>query len=80
MIRHTDKNGATFYSLYAHLSKLDVKVNQRVKSGQIIGKEGGDPGKDPNPGYSTGHHLHFEIRSPTDSSQDKIDPYSFFFD
>ena len=31
--------------------------------GDVIGLEGGDPVKDENPGLSTGHHLHFEIRN-----------------
>lgn len=46
---------------YAHLSRLDVKVGQQVKPGEIIGLSGGTPGT-PGAGlYSNGAHLHFEI-------------------
>lgn len=64
MIKHTF-NDVTFYSFYAHLSSISVKVGQSVNRGETIGKEGGAL-TDNNPGTSTGHHLHFEIRqTPT---------------
>lgn len=56
------KNVEVFYSFYAHLSRIDVVEGMQVLQGNVIGLEGGDPEKDPNPGTSTGHHLHFEIR------------------
>ena len=42
-------------TLYGHLSTLNVREGQSVKSGEIIGLGG-------STGRSTGSHLHFEIR------------------
>ncbi len=43
-------------SVYGHLSKKLVELNQDVYSGMIIGEVG-------NTGLSTGPHLHFEVRN-----------------
>ncbi len=59
-------NGKTIYSFYAHLSKIDVKVGEKVGTGDVIGLEGGAK-DDNNPGTSAGHHLHFEIRTASSS-------------
>ncbi len=55
--------GETIYSFYAHMALIDVKVGDKVKQGDVIGLEGGDPITDPNPGRTTVHHLHFEVRT-----------------
>ena len=51
---------------YAHLSKLKVKVGQRVEAGQIIGLVG-------STGRSTGPHLHYETRI----NGNAVDPMKF---
>ncbi len=48
----THNNG--YQTLYAHLSKIDVKVGQTVERGSAIGVMGAT-------GNSTGVHLHFEV-------------------
>ncbi|MFA0814764.1 MAG: M23 family metallopeptidase [Anaerofustis sp.] len=60
IIRH-ELYGDVIYSMYAHLSEIRVSVSQMVLKGEVIGLEGGDPDIDPNPGTSTGHHLHFAM-------------------
>lgn len=62
-----------FYSYYGHLSEWLVTEGQSVAKREPIGVEGGDP-DDPQPGYSTGHHLHFEIRN---GSNQHINPIEF---
>jgi murein DD-endopeptidase MepM/ murein hydrolase activator NlpD len=49
-IEHADN----FISKYAHARKLNVKVGQEVKRGQVIAEVG-------STGRSTGPHLHYEI-------------------
>ncbi len=46
-------NGMT--TMYAHLSRIDVASGDRVLAGERIGLVG-------STGYSTGPHLHFEVR------------------
>jgi len=61
VIRH--EHGIT--TLYGHLDEFSVKVGDRVRPGDVVGKVG-------NTGRSTGPHLHYEIRV-ADSHVDPID-------
>jgi murein DD-endopeptidase MepM/ murein hydrolase activator NlpD len=51
---------------YGHLSSIDVRVGQTVKTGQIVGKVG-------STGRSTGPHLHYETRLRGEA----VDPQKF---
>ncbi|MFE5399556.1 M23 family metallopeptidase [Streptomyces sp. NPDC056568] len=66
------KHGNGTYSQYAHLSKVNVKPGQIVKTGQSIAKSG-------NTGNSSGPHLHFEIRT-TPNYGSAVDPVAFLRD
>jgi murein DD-endopeptidase MepM/ murein hydrolase activator NlpD len=55
MINHGFKGGNNIVTLYGHLSSFNVGVGQYVGKGQVIAAEG-------STGYSTGPHLHFEVR------------------
>lgn len=60
-------HGNGISSLYAHFSKRLVSVGETVKAGQKIGLSG-------STGWSTGPHLHFEIRK----NGTPIDPTPYY--
>jgi len=55
VISHGRIGGAIVATLYAHQSRISVSPGERVDKGQLIGLIG-------STGYSTGPHLHFEVR------------------
>jgi murein DD-endopeptidase MepM/ murein hydrolase activator NlpD len=48
-------HGDSISTLYGHCSVLEVQPGQYVRRGQVIGRVG-------STGFSTGPHLHFEVR------------------
>jgi murein DD-endopeptidase MepM/ murein hydrolase activator NlpD len=58
-------HGLGIYSLYAHLSRIDVKKGAMVKSNEIVGLAGAT-------GRVTGPHLHWAIRM----QGARVDPFS----
>jgi murein DD-endopeptidase MepM/ murein hydrolase activator NlpD len=62
------EHGWYYRTLYAHMSKFNVKVGDQVKRGDIIGYVG-------NTGISTGPHLHYEVIY----HGRKVNPVNYFF-
>jgi murein DD-endopeptidase MepM/ murein hydrolase activator NlpD len=48
-------HGSGVRTTYAHLSRIDVRLGDRIAGGERVGLVG-------STGYSTGPHLHFEVR------------------
>ena len=61
-------HGYGYRTRYAHLSKANVTVGQKVKRGEFIAEVG-------NSGKSTAPHLHYEVIK----NNKTIDPINFFF-
>jgi len=61
-------HGYGYETLYAHMSKLDVRPGEEVKRGEVIGYVG-------NTGVSTAPHLHYEIIR----NGKKVNPVSYFY-
>lgn len=62
-----DSSGNRIYTLYGHLSSVNVSQGQTVSQGQVIGYSG-------NTGNSYGSHLHFEVRV----NNQAVNPMSYF--
>ncbi len=55
-------HGNGLATVYGHVSAVYVSTDQYVVQGQAIGRTGGTPGGIGSGGFSTGPHLHFEVR------------------
>lgn len=62
-------HGYGYQTYYGHLNSSVVKINDKVKRGDLIGYSG-------NSGLSTGPHLHYEVIC----NDRKLDPVRFFVD
>lgn len=60
-------HGFGYRTLYAHMSKYNVKRGQKVKRGEIIGYVG-------NTGLSHGPHLHYEVHK----NGKRVNPVNFY--
>ena len=58
-------HGLGLFSMFAHLSAMDVREGERVNAGQIVGKVGAT-------GRVTGPHLHWTVRA----TNARVDPLS----
>lgn len=68
LIKINHMNG--YETLYAHLSSIDVLPGYQVQKGSKIGTVG-------NTGYSTGSHLHYEIKFTSQGKTVSVNPEIF---
>jgi hypothetical protein len=61
-------HGFGYQTLYGHMTKMAVRVGQKVKRGQVIGFVG-------STGLSTAPHVHYEVIK----NGDHVNPINFFF-
>jgi murein DD-endopeptidase MepM/ murein hydrolase activator NlpD len=61
-------HGYGYETLYAHMSKFNVRKGQKVGRGEVIGFVG-------NTGRSTAPHLHYEVMK----SGKKINPINYYY-
>lgn len=61
-------HGYGYTTRYAHMSKFNCKVGQKVKRGDVIGYVG-------NTGLSSGPHCHYEVRK----NGEPVNPVNYYF-
>lgn len=66
-VDHGIVNGKHLSSVYAHLESINVSAGQELSKGQQVGIMG-------STGYSTGVHLHWEIKE----DGKHVDPYTYY--
>jgi len=67
-IRHDfGYQGKQLFTVYAHMSEVDVTIGQYMKTGDTLGLVGAT-------GNTTGPHLHFEVRMGANSFHNTLNP------
>ncbi|MFA5070173.1 MAG: peptidoglycan DD-metalloendopeptidase family protein [Patescibacteria group bacterium] len=70
----------TLSTVYGHLSRINVSEGDFVTKGQVIGASGGLPGTAGAGVFSTGAHLHFEVRKVNESGIPiPVDPATYLY-
>ncbi|MDW7754360.1 MAG: peptidoglycan DD-metalloendopeptidase family protein [Brevefilum sp.] len=64
-------NGEALYTLYGHLSSIEVAQSESLEPGDILGKVGAS-------GVASGSHLHFEVRSENNNYASTTNPILWF--
>lgn len=67
IIEHDTNDGSVLYTLYGHLSEVQVEMGQRVATGDLLGLSGAS-------GVADGPHIHLEIRVGTNSYESTRNP------
>jgi murein DD-endopeptidase MepM/ murein hydrolase activator NlpD len=63
--------GEDLYTLYGHLSQINVSKDEQVRQGQVIGEVGAS-------GAAIGSHLHFEVRYGVNNYNHTVNPVLWF--
>ncbi len=70
-IDYKREDGSSVKVTYMHLSRIDVKVGDKVKAGQQIGVSGNTGSR------TTGPHLHFQVAKEIDGKSRIYDPTAY---
>jgi murein DD-endopeptidase MepM/ murein hydrolase activator NlpD len=62
------EHDGTYSTVYGHMASVNVSYGQKVNQGDVIGYVG-------STGWSTGYHLHFEIRV----NGTRVDPSGYLY-
>jgi murein DD-endopeptidase MepM/ murein hydrolase activator NlpD len=72
ILRHLGAyQGRDLFTLYAHLSDMNVETGEHLAAGQVLGAVGAS-------GAADGSHLHFEVRLDEDDYNKTVNPILWF--
>jgi len=72
ILRHPEfYQNQDLFSLYAHLSEIEVEKGDQISAGQILGEVGAS-------GAADGSHLHFEVRINENDYKQTLNPVLWF--